>query len=228
MPAMTYQNQAFCVHSNHQSGFTLVELMVVVVILALFAGMVTLSVSSSDVRKNRAFYEHLIDGLTYVRLISAERMQPMGLILQTNSSGQIEPQIVSLSNPYYAYQHGNDDQVAKNNMELSANIAEGLQHSANQDKQNKPSWQIEPSVDLPPLPADVTIQIASLEIPNNQSNDNLQPWFSGQNVPQVIWFGTGQATPVTIEIRYKERLVGDVIEVMPDGRIQTSTDEKRP
>ena len=67
-----------------QSGFTLVEIVVVVVILSIFAGMMSLSVGSSESRKNRAFYEHLTDSLSYVRLLSAERMQPMGLSLQAD------------------------------------------------------------------------------------------------------------------------------------------------
>src|SRR5699024_11898159 len=56
-----------------QAGFTLVEIVVVVVILSIFAGMMSLSVGSSESRKNRAFYEHLTDSLSYVRLLSAER-----------------------------------------------------------------------------------------------------------------------------------------------------------
>ncbi|MGO1782136.1 MAG: prepilin-type N-terminal cleavage/methylation domain-containing protein, partial [Moraxellaceae bacterium] len=82
-----------------QSGFTLVEIIVVVVILSVFAGMMSLSVGSSESRKNRAFYEHLTDSLSYVRLLSSERAQPMGLSLQANNQGQITPVIVTLSNP---------------------------------------------------------------------------------------------------------------------------------
>ena len=36
-------------------------------------------------------------------------------------------------------------------------------------------------------------------------------------MPQVLWFGTGQATPVTIEVLHDSRLVGEVITIMPDG-----------
>jgi hypothetical protein len=45
----------------------------------------------------------------------------------------------------------------------------------------------------------------------------LQPWFADQTVPQVLWFGTGQAAPVTIEVIHNSRLVGEVITIMPDG-----------
>ena len=206
-----------------QAGFTLVEIVVVVVILSIFAGMMSLSVGSSESRKNRAFYEHLTDSLSYVRLLSAERMQPMGLSLQANKQGQITPVIVTLSNPYVAYQNqastsSSGDSTPKNAMELSADLTS--MSAAASDKVPAPSWEIEPEVSLPVLPNGVSISVQSLDA-GNQSNAEqtqaMQPWFTDQNVPQLLWFGTGQATPVTIEVRHNSRLVGELITIMPDG-----------
>ncbi|MGP5297499.1 prepilin-type cleavage/methylation domain-containing protein [Psychrobacter sp. Sarcosine-02u-2] len=205
-----------------QAGFTLVEIVVVVVILSIFAGMMSLSVGSSESRKNRAFYEHLTDSLSYVRLLSAERMAPMGLSLQSDKQGQMTPVIVTLSNPYIAYQtqdstSSRGDSTPKNAMELSADLTN---ISAATDKVPTPSWEIEPEVSLPALPMGVSLSVQSLDA-SSQSNAEqtqaLQPWFTEQNVPQVLWFGTGQATPVTIEVRHNSRLVGEVITIMPDG-----------
>ena len=206
-----------------QAGFTLVEIVVVVVILSIFAGMMSLSVGSSESRKNRAFYEHLTDSLSYVRLLSAERMQPMGLSLQANKQGQITPVIVTLSNPYVAYQNqastsSSGDSTPKNAMELSVDLTS--MSAAASDKVPTPSWNIEPEVSLPALPNGVSISVQSLDA-GNQSNAEqtqaMQPWFTDQNVPQLLWFGTGQATPVTIEVRHNSRLVGELITIMPDG-----------
>ena len=206
-----------------QAGFTLVEIVVVVVILSIFAGMMSLSVGSSESRKNRAFYEHLTDSLSYVRLLSAERMQPMGLSLQANKQGQITPVIVTLSNPYVAYQNqastsSSGDSTPKNAMELSVDLTS--MSAAASDKVPTPSWNIEPEVSLPALPNGVSLSVQSLDAGNRSNAGHtqaLQPWFTDQNVPQVLWFGTGQATPVTIEIRHNSRLVGEVITIMPDG-----------
>lgn len=202
--------------SHHQSGFTLVEIMVVVVILSIFAGMMSLSVGSSESRKNLAFYEHLVDSLQYVRLLSAERMQPMGLALKANKQGQLSPVIVSLSDPYHSYQQSaNASDNGKNAMELTAMSA---------DKQNtQPSWQVDPSITLPAIPDKVTITINTLDGQGGGSMSvprQLQPWFVGQDVPQVMWFGTGEATPVTIEIDHEARPVGEVIIIQPNGRVQ--------
>lgn len=209
-----------------QTGFTLVEIVVVVVIISIFAGMMSLSVGSSESRKNLAFYEHLIDSLNYVRLLSAERMQPIGLSLQADSQGQVEPVIVSLSNPFASYQKSNNtsssDSTPKNAMELSA--MSGSVEAASPT----PSWEPESEVDLPSLPNEVSLTVQSLEASNQNGSSNandansvraLQPWFVGQAVPQVLWFGTGQATPVTIEVRHQSRLVGDIITIMPDGSL---------
>ncbi len=203
-----------------QTGFTLVEIIVVVVILSIFAGMISLSVGSSDSRKNLAFYEHLTDSLSYVRLLSAERMQPMGLSLQADKQGQISPVIVTLSNPYAAYQTNNNastaDSTPKNAMELSAMSA------TSESTLKTPSWELESAVTLPEMPAGVSLSIQSLEASNSSmGTQERQPWFAEQMVPQVLWFGTGQASPVTIEVRYQSRLVGDVITIMPDGSIMT-------
>lgn len=215
--------------SRSQTGFTLVEIVVVVVIISIFAGIISLSVGSSESRRNRAFYEHLTDSLSYVRLLSAERMQPMGLSLQADKQGQVTPVIVTLSNPYIAYQTANKlssaDSTPKNAMELSADLS-GMSGSIGEQPPT-PSWDLEPEVTLPELPAGVSLSIQSLESVNNSSNMSsangaaetrtLQPWFTAQTVPKVLWFGTGQATPVTIEVRHQSRLVGEVITIMPDG-----------
>ena len=212
-------------HHHAQAGFTLVEIVVVVVILSIFAGMMSLSVGSSESRKNRAFYEHLTDSLSYVRLLSAERMQPMGLSLQANKQGQVTPVIVTLSNPYIAYQtdastSSSRDSTPKNSMELSTDLSS--MSGGIENKLPTPSWEVESEVTLPELPTGVSLSVQSLDannVSNREQTQTLQPWFTDQTVPQVLWFGTGQAAPVTIEVRHNSRLVGEVITIMPDGNI---------
>ena len=226
---MSQQNIATLPIRALQVGFTLVEMMVVIVILSVFAGMMSLSLGSSDIQKNRAFYEHLMDSLSYVRLLSAERTQPMGLSLRADKQGQVTPVIVMLSNPYSDYQNSayqtptantnNQDSTPKNSMELSVDIT-GLASGQTPPLQT-PSWELVTDIALPEMPTGVSVSIQSLDgdisAINATQTRTLQPWFTNNDVPQVLWLGTGQATPVTIEVRYDSRLVGDVITIMPDG-----------
>ena len=103
-------------------------------------------------------------------------------------------------------------------MELSADL--GGMSGFTGEQQPTPSWDLESEVSLPELPAGVSIRVQSLDAINLASTgqtQSLQPWFSDQTVPQLLWFGTGQATPVTIEVIHDSRLVGEVITIMPDG-----------
>ena len=126
-------------------------------------------------------------------------------------------------NSYVAYQAQastsfSRDSTPKSAMELSADLTS--MSAAASDKVPAPSWNIEPEVSLPALPNGVSLSVQSLDAGNRSNAGHtqvLQPWFTDQNVPQVLWFGTGQATPVTIEIRHNSRLVGEVITIMPDG-----------
>ncbi len=203
---------------NHiQQGFTLIEIMVVVLILSLFALMVSVSVGTTSTRKNRAFYEHLIDSMKYIRLLSAEKMQPIGLRLVTEKTGETSLQAVQLDNAYSHYQTRlNPENSTKNAMELSASIGK-----TDPKKQAKPSWQVIEDVRLPTPPKELDIEIISLE--EQQDKQNLQPWFVGQEVPNLLWYGTGQATPSKIEISYQGRLVGDAIYLMADGSVKVGT-----
>ncbi len=209
---------------NHrlEKGFTLIEIMVVVVILSVFAGMVSLSVGSSEVRKNRGFYEHFIDSMSYIRLLSAEQMTPMGIRLVTDKSGQITAELVRLDNAYISYQTNPNlrDGInsGKNAMELSASIRD----TDSEQTQKQPTWTQVADISLPTPPTDVNINIIPLQT-NSTGTQALQPWFVGQEVPSLLWFGTGQASPANIEITYHDRLVGEVIHLSVDGNIKVGS-----
>lgn len=235
-PKRDSRHQPVVYSTKSQHGFTLIELMVVVVILSVFAGMMTLSVGSTESRKNRAFYEHLIDSLSYVRLVSAERMQPMGLVMQADNQGQVQPVIVTLNNAYAPFEaaaqntQSGSSTSSRNSMQLTAMSRDGAQTT--------PSWVVDPDLDLPQLPSNVSIDVSPLDTVASQSGANaannmsfsfstsqpetnqLQPWFLGTDVPQALWFGTGEAAPARIEVRHNGRLVGDAIILLPDGRLK--------
>lgn len=203
-----------------QQGFTLIELMVVIVILTIFAGMMSLSVGSSDSRKNLAFYEHLQSNLTYIRLLSVEQMQPYGLAIKL-SQGKEPSQIVvvKLENAYQ-YQQDKKNNHQKNAMELSVNIQ-------NNAEKTQATWQIDSQIPPLDIPTDVEIDINPLETTTNYYNQPLPKWFVGNQAPPVIWFGTGEATPVRINVQKRNMdnqkyLIGDAIIINASGAIEVA------
>src|SRR5690606_40966056 len=91
---------------------------------------------------------------------------PMRLSLQADKQGQIAPVIVTLSNPYIVYQtqdstSSRGDSTPKNSMELSADLTS--MSGAASDKVPTPSWEIEPEVSLPELPAGMSLSVQSLD-----------------------------------------------------------------
>lgn len=168
-----------------QRGFTLIEIMVVIVILSIFAGMMALSVGGSDNRKNLAFYEHLQSNLDYIRLLSLENMQPYGLAIklaQGDTPNQLV--VVKLDNAF------TNRQVVANFDTQSASNA-------------KPTWQLEPTIAALEVPKNIQVRIEPLDNPSMSapSTEPLATWLVGNEAPPVVWFGTGEATPVQISVQ---------------------------
>ncbi len=183
---------------THRHGFTLVEVMIVIVILSVFAGMMTLSVGGSESRRNKAFYEHLQSNINYVRLLSIEQMQPYGLAIQLAKADQpSEIRVVKLQLPTFN------------------------QSTPNQpvSDQAVPSWQLEKSIEPLVIPDNVDVSISPLDNVNaiNQNLSSPAPsWLVGDQAPPVVWFGTGEATPVQLTVRAKN---GDTIYLVDDPLI---------
>ena len=64
-----------------QQGFTLIEVMLVVLIAGIFAAMVSLSVGGSDTRKVLQEREQLVDSIAVIRLESQDQSRMLGLLV---------------------------------------------------------------------------------------------------------------------------------------------------
>jgi prepilin-type N-terminal cleavage/methylation domain-containing protein len=65
---------------SRQSGFTLIEIMLVVVIAGIFAAMVGLSIGGSDLRRVMQEREELIGSIAEIRLESQDQGRLLGLV----------------------------------------------------------------------------------------------------------------------------------------------------
>lgn len=160
---------------KQQKGFTLVEIMVVVVILSVFAGMMTFSVGGSESQKNMAFYEHLQSNINYVRLLSSEQMQPYGLAIKLAKADEpSQIMVVKLDNAF---------------------------HENEQESKNQPAWQLEKQISPLDIPQNIELNISPLD--NYVTEIEMPTYLVGQQAPPVVWFGTGEATPVRIILHKK-------------------------
>lgn len=196
--------------SSANRGFTLVELMVVVVILTLFAGMMTLSVGTSDARKNMAFYEHLQSNLAYIRLLSMERMQPYGLAIKLAKAGSdsnSELVVVRLANTYHSQKSPTSNENTLPNTEL-------------------PHWELDNQVEPLPIPSNVQVDIQPVTANTTLTTNTPLPWFDPSQAPPIMWFGTGETTPVKITLQsvnpttHARYLIGNTLLLNSAGNVE--------
>lgn len=71
-----------------QQGFTLIELMLVIVIIGIFAAMVSLSVGGESERRLLLLRERLVDNLAIIQLESLDQGRVLALQLVAQQTGQ--------------------------------------------------------------------------------------------------------------------------------------------
>ena len=74
--------------SQPQQGFTLIELMLVIVIVGVFAAMVSLSVGGESERRLLLLRERLVDNLSIIRLESLDQGRVLGLQVVAQQADQ--------------------------------------------------------------------------------------------------------------------------------------------
>jgi general secretion pathway protein G len=74
---------------SQQQGFTLIELMLVIVIIGVFAGMVSLSVGGESERRLLLLRERLVDNLAIIRLEAQDQGRVLGLQDIPAQTGQV-------------------------------------------------------------------------------------------------------------------------------------------
>ena len=173
-------------------GFTLIEVMVVIVIISIIASLVVLNVDGLDQRKAMQAREMLLLDLK-----------------QINREANDQSRIFAL-----------DFQNATDVAEAQYSVIEYIPVKVDAEQQvrvieNKP-WKATPEFQKKILPDHVSfdIQTAEHQFKNANNSDLL-----GNDAPKLIWFGNGETKPVTIQMYYDQKPVGDVIRVDYLGKV---------
>ncbi|MCL6248114.1 type II secretion system protein [Acinetobacter sp. ANC 4945] len=172
-------------------GFTLVELMVVIVIMGIMASLVLLNIGGTDQRKAMQAREVFVMDLK--RILRDANDQALILALQQKAGADVNTQS-------YAVQEYLPEQKRVENSILNQN--------------NK--WQNYKDFETRVLPENVSFTIQPLDQQyENANNDDLL----NTNAPKLIWLGNGEVKPVRIQFYFEERPIGNEIEIDHLGKV---------
>jgi general secretion pathway protein G len=176
---------------RHQTGFTLIELMVVIVIISILASLVVMNIGGIDQRKAMQARDALILDLKRIQRESNDQSQVLALVIEPNAEAQ-----------QFSYA------VKKYNVPVESN--------QNFDSDSQMRWTDMTGFSVRNLPAKVSFRIDS-ESHDFEQADNSD--LLGGNAPKLIWLGNGEVKPVTIQMYYEQNAVGDLIKVDYLGKV---------
>lgn len=180
-----------------QQGFTLIELMVVMLLIGLLSGLVMLGVGGNEQRNQLLARSQLEGQLRQLALESLDQGRLIGLQTRVEQDKQYYF-AVSLDLP--------DEQSVMPN----APVLSSLENRAGQ---NAPQWRPLSSFKAQALPDGVTLNIEPLQIVQGHT------WPAGW--PTVVWLGNGESRPARLQLNHGDQLIGEPIYVWPSGRVDT-------
>ncbi|MEN3980052.1 type II secretion system protein [Acinetobacter sp. CWB-B33] len=173
-------------------GFTLVELMVVIVIMGIMASLVMMNIGGTDQRKAMQAREVFL-------------MDVQKILRESNDQSRILALNAQAATDVAAFQYDVREYLPKQNTESLLN-------------QNN-NWQNYKDFPMRLLPEHVTFSIQPLERRYENANNSE---LLNQNAPKLIWLGNGEVKPVRIQFYFEERPVGNEIEIDHLGKINES------
>lgn len=184
---------------KRQAGFTLIEIMVVIVIVGILASLITLNMGGIDQRKALQSRELLVLDLKKINREANDQARIYAL--QTQAASNVAP-----------FQYRLIEYQKQKMPTLTANqiIPEMASYQ----------WQDAPEFAVRQLPEQVSfvIEAQQAHYAENTQTDLLRP-----DAPTLIWFGNGEAKPVTIQVYYAQRPVGEPITIDYLGKVDAQS-----
>lgn len=174
---------------NRVSGFTLIEVMVVIVIMTIMASLVVLNIGGVDQRRAMQAREMFILDLKKINKEATDQAKVFAL--NTQNATDVTP--------------------------FSYNLFEYHDQSKEQIQQADRTWQPYLEFKTRQLPEQVSFSIESLDNENypKAKNEDLL----GGKAPQLIWFGNGEVKPARIQFYYQQQAIGHEFEVDHLGKV---------
>lgn len=180
-----------CNQSQH--GFTLIEIMLVIAIMSIFAALVVVSISGVEQRRLMQQRDQLINDLNILRLESNDQARVYALMTTTASA--TEP-----AGYFFA--------------EYNLAQAQAGQDSRNVEK--KPLWKAVDAFKTREFSDGAFLQVRSME---NNNQIGAPEGLLDQRSPDLIWFGNGESKPVRLQIIFNDMPVGSPVYVNSIGMV---------
>lgn len=189
---------------SQQRGFTLIELMVVIVIVSILASLIVMNLSGVDQRKAMQAREVLIMDLKRMSRESTDQSRIYALVTQAETN--VSPF------QYYFEEYQNPLSIENSSSTI-------LLSPSNQNDQKKTWVEIE-GLKKNTLDAHIsfTVEAQTYEFKGAHNSDLL-----GTRAPALIWLGNGEAKPVNIQMYYDQKAVGGLIQVDYLGKVSESS-----
>ena len=183
--------------SSKQQGFTLIELMVVIVIIGILASLVMLNIDGVDQRKAMQARELLILDLKKINRESSDQSRIFAL--------KTQPESDVASFRYFIEEYHPINQGQKSN---SASRLQG--------KTSLERWTAFDEFEAREYDAGISfrVQVQDHQFENAKNTDLI-----GANAPKLIWFGNGEAQPARLQFYREEQILGPEVELNALGKI---------
>ena len=190
-----------------QKGFTLIELMVVIVIISIIASLIVLNIDGVDQRKAMQARELLILDLKKMNREAVDQSRIYALVIQSQTD---------VANFGYRF----DEYIPQRSQTNDATHRLNHSNALNSSNNNQKKWLEADAVTVRELPNRVSFTVESQdhEFKQAQNTDLL-----GNNAPKLIWLGNGEVKPVSIQIYYDQKPVGDLIQIDYLGKIDDAS-----
>ena len=181
-------------HFSSVRGFTLIELMVVIVIMAIAASLVLMNIGGVDQRSAMQAREMFLMDVKKLQREADDQSRVLALNVQNASD--VSP---------FRYE------VLEYLPATTATDSSSVMLS-----QTATRWQKYAEFEMQSLPDGVSFQIQPLQhgFENAQNTALLQG-----DAPKLIWLGNGEVKPVRIQFYFEQRPVGAEIEIDHLGKI---------
>lgn len=177
-------------------GFTLVEVMVVIVIITIVTSLVVLNIGSIDQRRAMQARDAFVLDLQRIGRESVD--QAKVLALTTQNASDVAP-----------FRYGV--------LDYQAQMIRKTDNTAPVNAQSL--WKLNPEFQLRQLPDQVYFNIEALDDPVSRASSKRDNPLLSDQAPQLIWLGNGEVKPVRIQFYLAGQPIAAAINIDHLGKI---------